>query len=63
MNNKEINIMEKKKRTQIAFDVNPELHKQVKILAAMRNISMNLWIHRALVREINRQKRNKELEE
>jgi len=55
--------MEKKKRTQIAFDVNPELHKQVKILAAMRNISMNLWIHRALVREINRQKRNKELEE
>lgn len=39
---------DKKKRTQIAFDVNPEVHKQVKILAAIRNISMNLWIARAI---------------
>jgi len=55
--------MKKKKRTQMAFDINPELHQQVKILSAMRNISMNLWLHRAILREVNRQKRNKELEE
>ncbi len=41
-------MTDKKKRTQIAFDVNPEMHHQVKILAAMRNISMNLWIARAI---------------
>ncbi len=41
-------MTEKKKRTQMAFDINPEMHQQVKILAAMRNISMNLWIARAI---------------
>ena len=39
---------EKKKRKQIAFDINPEIHHQVKMLALMRNISINLWIARAI---------------
>lgn len=38
----------KKKRTQMAFDINPEIHKQVKMLALMRNISINLWMARAI---------------
>lgn len=41
-------MTEKKKRTQMAFDISPEMHQQVKVLAAMRNISMNLWIARAI---------------
>jgi len=49
---------DKKKRKQIAFDVTEEMHHQVKVLAAIKNISMNLFIQRALIREINRQTRN-----
>ena len=41
-------MTDKKKRTQMAFDISPEMHQQVKVLAAMRNISMNLWIARAI---------------
>jgi predicted HicB family RNase H-like nuclease len=41
-------MTDKKKRTQMAFDINPEVHKQVKVLAAMRNISINLWVARAI---------------
>lgn len=37
-----------KKRKQMAFDISPEVHQQVKTLSAMRNISMNLWIARAI---------------
>ena len=42
------NMENKKKRTQMAFDINPEIHKQVKMLALMRNISINLWMARAI---------------
>jgi predicted HicB family RNase H-like nuclease len=52
--------MDKKKRTQIAFDINPEIHKQVKILAAMRNISMNLWIARAIADRIAKETKHDE---
>lgn len=39
---------EKKKRKQMAFDVSPDIHQKIKILAAMRNISINLWMARAI---------------
>lgn len=42
----------KKKRKQLAFDISPEIHQQVKILAARRNISMNLWMNRAVIERI-----------
>ena len=51
-------MIEKNKRKQMAFDINPEIHQKVKILAAIRNISINLWVQRALIREINRQEIN-----
>jgi len=51
-------MIEKKKRTQMTFDIQPEIHHKVKILAAIRNISINLWAQRAIIREINRQERN-----
>ncbi len=55
---REVNKMiEKKKRKQMAFDINPEIHRQVKILAAKRNISINLFVQRALIREITRQQK------
>lgn len=47
-----------KKRYQMAFDVSQEMHTQVKVLAALRNISISLWIQRAIIREINRQEKN-----
>lgn len=47
-----------KKRKQITFDIHPEIHHKVKVLAATRNISINLWVHRALIREIDRQQRS-----
>ncbi len=39
---------DKKIRKQMAFDVTPEMHKRIKILAAMRNISINMWLVRAI---------------
>ena len=41
-------MTDKKKRFQMAFDVNPEIHQQVKIFAAIRNISVSLWMTRAI---------------
>ncbi len=41
-------MTEQKKRFQMAFDVNKETHMKVKILAAIRNISINLWMARAI---------------
>lgn len=45
-----------KKRKQIVFNIHPELHKQVKILATQCNISMNLWMTRAIIQKIARDK-------
>lgn len=36
------------KRCQIAFDIPEEVKRDVKIHAAMRGISMNLWLRRAI---------------
>jgi predicted HicB family RNase H-like nuclease len=49
--------MEKKaiKRAQIAFDVDAELRADIKIRAAKRNISMNLWIMRAIYQAIRKE--------
>lgn len=46
---------DKKKRTQINFDIHPELHKEIKIRAARKNISMNLWIIRAIYSYIRKE--------
>ena len=37
-----------KKRAQIAFDIDPELRKRIKIIAIKHNISMNLWMIRVI---------------
>jgi len=44
-----------KKRKQIAFDINPEIHQIIKILAAKRGISINLWLHRAIQERIKKE--------
>lgn len=41
-------MTEIKKRKQMAFDILPEVHHQIKILAATRNISINTWMARAI---------------
>lgn len=48
--------MIQKKRKQFAFDIDPELHKEVKILAAQRNISINLWMTRAILARLYKDK-------
>jgi len=54
-----------KKRKQMAFDISHEIHQQIRVLAALKNITMGRWIMRAIMKEINGQARNenKELEE
>lgn len=52
-----------KKRTQIAFDAAPELRHKIKTLALRRNISMTLWILRAIADRIEKEtKHDKEIE-
>ena len=47
-----------KKRKQMAFDIDEETHKKVKELAFKKNISMNLWIHRAILEKIYKETQN-----
>jgi predicted HicB family RNase H-like nuclease len=52
---------DKKIRKQITFDVNPEIHQQVKVLAAIRNISINLWMARAIQDRIAKETKHYEI--
>ena len=52
---------DKKIRKQMVFDVNPEIHQQVKVLAAIRNISMNLWMARAIQDRIAKETKHYEI--
>lgn len=46
-----------KKRTQIAFDVQEDLRSRIKVVAARRNISMNLWLIRAIYEALRKEDR------
>jgi len=39
---------EKSKRSMIILRVHKKFHKEIKVAAALRNISMSLMIHRAI---------------
>lgn len=52
----------KSERHQICFDIDPKIKQQVKLLAIKRNISMNMWIMRAIVARIQKEN-NDQLEE
>ena len=43
------------KRKMMAFDISCELHRQIKILAARRGISMALWMQRAIYDRMKRE--------
>ncbi len=45
-----------KKRTQLAFDIDPEVKVAVKVSASLNKISMNLWIERAIKEQLNKEK-------
>lgn len=47
--------MDEKKRKQIIFDVSEEVHRQIKIFAAMRNITMNRWMQKAINERIEKE--------
>lgn len=51
-----------KKRTQLAFDIDPELKVAVKVSASLNKISMNLWIERAIKEQLNKEKFYKAIE-
>ncbi len=53
-------MTDKKKRKQMAFDISQEMHQQVKVLAAIRNISMNLWVARAIADRIAKETKYEE---
>jgi predicted HicB family RNase H-like nuclease len=50
--------MEEVRRTNIILRVNKELHKDIKIAAAIRNISMSLLIHRAIYQYLRIDQKN-----
>ena len=43
---------EKKKRTQLSMDVDPELHRLIKMAATIRYISINKWVMRAIEKQL-----------
>jgi predicted HicB family RNase H-like nuclease len=42
-------------RKKVIFELPLELHTEVKVAAAKRNISMSLWIHRAILDKIKKE--------
>jgi len=46
---------EDKKRKQIVFDVSEDIHRQIKIFSAMRNITMNRWMQKAIDERIQKE--------
>jgi predicted HicB family RNase H-like nuclease len=46
---------DKNKRCQVSFDLAPEMRQAIKIVAAKRNISMNLWVVRAIYRALQKE--------
>jgi len=47
-------FMEKKR---LSLDISKELHKKIKIRAAIRNISMLRWISRAIMKAIKEEEK------
>ena len=49
-----MDIQEKSPRIRhmLATDVSPETRKEIKILAAKRNMTMSLWLNNAIIRAI-----------
>lgn len=45
-----------KDRKQVNFDIHPELHKKIKMVALQRNISLANWIQRAIIAQLEREK-------
>jgi predicted HicB family RNase H-like nuclease len=45
-----------KKRKQMCFDIDPQILIEIKVIAARRNISKNLWVHRALVAALKKER-------
>ena len=43
---------EKNKRILFAFDIEEDLKKEIKVRAALRNITMSQWMRRAIVRQL-----------
>lgn len=48
---------EKKKRKQICFDLDEEIHAIIKSNAALRKITINAWMKSVLWKEIERLKK------
>lgn len=49
---------QKKNRKQIVFEIPHELHTEVKVWAARRNISMCDWFTRAIVERLKKENRD-----
>ena len=47
-------------RKKIIFDIPLELHTQIKVHAAMKRMSMSLWIHRALLDRIKKESKEQQ---
>lgn len=49
---------EYKKRVFMSFDIDPELRREIKVLAAIRGISVTSWLHRAIYERIRKEARD-----
>ena len=43
------------KRTQINFDIRPDIHIRIKTIAAYKRISMNLWLTRIILEALKKE--------
>lgn len=51
-----------KKRKQIIFNVTENMHQQIKIFSAMRNITMNRWMQKAINERLEKEAKYNENE-
>lgn len=43
---------EKRKRTQLNMDIDPEMHRLIKMAATLHYISINKWVMRAIEKQL-----------
>lgn len=47
------------KRVRISMDIPKNIHKEIKVRSAERNIFMSDWLLRAIVRKLHEERQNK----
>lgn len=56
------NVMPQENYKRLTFDIHKDVHQKIKIAAALKGTSMNLWLSQAIYRQLEEERRDMESE-